>query len=54
VHVEGHGDVFMSKHENPNLAWPPAVGARITGNLVNGYDKKKDRESVNIADSRLA
>jgi tetratricopeptide (TPR) repeat protein len=54
VQVEGHGDVFMSKHENPDLAWPPAVGARITGNLIKGYDKKKDRESVNIADSRLA
>jgi len=53
VQVEGHGDVFMSKHENPELAWPPTIGAKVTGNLIKGYDKKKDRESVNIADCRL-
>ncbi len=53
VQVEGHGDVFLSKHENPELAWPPAIGAKVTGNLIKGYDKKKDRESVNIADCRL-
>lgn len=53
VKVDEHGDVFVSKRENPELAWPPAIGAKITGNLVKGYDKKKDRESVNIADSHL-
>ena len=53
VQVEGHGDVFMSKHENPELAWPPTIGAKVIGNLIKGYDKKKDRESVNIADCRL-
>lgn len=53
VKVDEHGDVFMSKKENPELAWPPAIGAKITGNLIKGYDKKKDCESVNIADSHL-
>jgi len=54
VQVDGHGDVFMSKHENPELAWPPTLGAKVIGNLIKGYDKKKDRESVNIADCHLA
>lgn len=53
VQVEGHGDVFMSKHENPELSWPPTIGAKVTGDLIKGYDKKKDRESINIADCRL-
>ena len=54
VSVDGHGDVFLAKNQNPDLPWPPQIGARIVGDLIKGYDKKKDRESVNIADTRLA
>jgi tetratricopeptide (TPR) repeat protein len=54
VSVVGHGDVFIAKNQNPDLPWPPQIGAQIVGDLIKGYDKKKDRESVNIADSRLA
>jgi hypothetical protein len=54
VSVVGHGDVFLAKNQNPDLPWPPQIGAQIVGDLIKGYDKKKDRESVNIADTRLA
>lgn len=54
VSVDGHGDVFLAKNQNPDLPWPPQIGVRVVGDLIKGYDKKKDRESVNLADSRLA
>jgi len=46
VKVEGRGDVLMTRNDNPDIPWPPVVGQRVSGTLVESMDRKKQRMSA--------
>ena len=41
--VENRGDVLIAGNNNPKIPWPPAVGTKIQGKLVETMDRKKNK-----------
>jgi len=42
VTVEGIGDCYFRGVDNPKLVWPPVVGAKIVGRVIESLDLKKN------------
>ena len=51
--VDGSGDVLITRNDNPELNWPPSIGAVVVGKLVESMDRKKNKKSAKFVDARL-
>ena len=52
VLVPGKQDAFMRADENRRLVWPPNVGDKIVGRIVETFDMKKNQKSLKLVDAR--
>jgi hypothetical protein len=41
--VEGRGDVLISGSSNSGIPWPPEIGMKVRGRLVETLDRKKNK-----------
>ena len=41
--VEGRGDVLISGSSNSSIPWPPEIGTKVRGRLVETLDRKKNK-----------
>ena len=51
--VENRGDVLIAGNRNPKVPWPPIIGTRIQGKLVETMDRKKNRMGAKFIDAEV-
>ncbi len=54
VAVAGRPDAIIRSNENPRLVWPPNIGDRVIGRLVEQFDARKGVMGVKMVQARLA
>lgn len=50
VTVNGIGDCYFRGTDNPKLVWPPSIGAKIIGRVIESFDSKKNVSSKRFMD----
>ena len=45
VNIKDVGDCYFRGTDNPNIAWPPSLKAKVRGTVVESFDAKKNRAS---------
>ena len=45
VRIEVLGDCYFRGADNPKIAWPPPLNAKVIGTVVESFDAKKNRTS---------
>ena len=45
VNIDDVGDCYFRGTDNPKIAWPPSLKAKVRGTVVESFDAKKNRTS---------
>ena len=46
--VEGFGDVLIAGNSNPSIPWPPAIGIKVRGRLIETMDRKRNKMAAKL------
>ena len=51
--VGNRGDVLIAGNNNPKIPWPPAIGTRIQGRIIETMDRKKNKLGAKFIDAQV-
>ena len=51
--VEGRGDVLISGSGNSSIPWPPEIGMKVRGRLVETLDRKKNKMGAKLVAAEM-
>lgn len=52
VRTDTGAEFYFSRSDNPAISWPPLVGAALIGELVETFDKKKNKDSAKFVSGK--
>lgn len=53
VNIADVGDCYFRGTDNPKIAWPPSLKAKVIGTVVESFDAKKNRVSHKFIDGSI-
>lgn len=53
VNIDDVGDCYFRGTDNPKIAWPPSLKAKVRGTVVESFDAKKNRTSLKFINGTI-
>ena len=51
--VEGSGDVLIAGNSNPSIPWPPTIGMKVRGRLIETMDRKRNKMGAKLVAAEI-